>query len=126
MGGGTDYTRDVPRRRSTDLLQAVASMSGAGPSDGGSLATAAEFCARTHEVAFEITAKTVPAPGDAVTLTAGDPPALLNGGGYIGVLSGRDAAALNGCLTLDWEMTGSVTSVDPARDKGTATLTGSR
>jgi hypothetical protein len=33
---------------------------------------------------------------------------------------------LNACLVLDWEMTGNVTSVDPTRGTGTATLTGSR
>lgn len=101
-------------------------MGAAGAASGGSLAAAWEFCTQTHEISFEIIARTPPAPGETVTLAPGNPPALVNGGGPIGVLGGSDADAMNGCLALDWSMSGTVTSVDLARNKGVATIAGGR
>jgi hypothetical protein len=98
----------------------------AGAANGGSLAQATEFCARTHQVPFRLTASTPPARGDPVTLAPGDPPLVVNGGAPIGVVRGRIAAAMNGCLRLDWEMVGTVESVDPAKREGVVVVTGVR
>lgn len=127
MGGGTDYSADVPRKKTGgNLLDAVAALRAVGAANGGSSAADAEFCARTHEVPFEITANAQPAPGDAVRLDPSSPPSLVNGGGPIGILHWSIADALSVCLALDWKMAGVVEQVDPSNRTGIATLTGAR
>jgi hypothetical protein len=126
MGGGRRRRRDVPRRGGRDLLRSVAEIGAAGAANGGSLAMAAEFCAREHRVPIRIEASQPPARGDPVRLVSGNPPIVMNGAGQIGAVLGAAASALNGCLELDWEMTGRVESVNPAAREGLIVVAGVR
>jgi len=101
-------------------------MKAAGDAGGTPLAPAAEFCALPHEVRFRVTAPSPPALGDTVRLARGTPPTLLNGSGVIGVLQDRAADAMNGCLALDWEMAGTIISVDEDSVQGVARIAGVR
>lgn len=125
MGGGQNFRSDVPRQGRRDLLQAVAEVGAAGAANG-SLAQAAEFCARTHEVPFSFVEDLDPSPGDRVDLRLGHPPSLVNGGGQIGTISSSAAEALNGCLELNWRLSGTIKSVDLANRTGRAILVGTR
>jgi hypothetical protein len=115
MGGGKRLRRDVPRRGGRDILSSVAEVGAAGAANGGSLAQAAEFCASPHRVAASLTTRALPGLDESVRLTPGNPPVVVNGGGPIGLVKGSSAKALNGCLRLNWQMVGTVDSVDPGR-----------
>lgn len=126
LGGGRRFQQDVPRRNTTDLLRSVHAIGAAGAANGGSLADANEYCARTHLLSFLVTAQTPPNPGDPITVGHGDPPYVLTPMGPIGRLQGRAVEAIKGCLELEWVLAGEVRSVDATTGEGVIVVTGSR
>lgn len=124
MGGGTKFTGDVQKGKPFDLLAAIAEAGKAGES--GSVAQAAEFCAQTHAAPFRASAGARPAVGAPVRLMLADPPRVISGGIEIGTVDGAIAIAMRGCLTLGYEMSGSVDSFDPQQGSGVLALAGAR
>ncbi len=126
MGGGLERKDSIPRRttaESRSLLRAVSDLSTGIEASGGAVASEDEYCSREHRLAFTITAAVAPATGTQIELTDGDPPRLIGDDGEIGVVDARQAAIRN-CLQSDWEMAGTIATVNPYVGKGVAIVRG--
>lgn len=124
MGGGTKRTPDAPKGEPFDLLGAIAEAGKAGAA--GSVAQAAEFCADLHSVPFRATASS-PAAGAPVRLVLAETPLVVDAtGAEIGIVEGPIAIAMRGCLTLGYEMRGTIESFDPHLGRGTLAIAGAR
>ena len=124
MGGGTKTTADVQKGKPFDLLAAIAEAARAG--EGGSIAQAAEFCAQTHAVPFRAIEGAQLVLGSHVRLVLDEPPRVIGADGEIGTVDGAIAIAMRGCLTLGYEMTGTVDSLDEDHDHGVLAIAGAR
>lgn len=124
MGGGQNFGTDVARAPAIDILAAAAELGSGLEAGGGALATSDEFCSSEHRLAFRLTNGLIPAIGEMVKLRGGDPPQLVGASGPLGVIESRRAAALNNCLAEDWELSGTVLSIDTATGKGIAVVSG--
>lgn len=124
MGGGTKFTADAAKGKPFDLLAAIAEARKTG--EAGSVAQAAEFCAQTHAVPFLAVDSARPAAGTPVRLVLGEPPRVISGSDEIGTVKGPIATAMRGCLTLGYEMAGSVESFDTQARAGRLTIAGRR
>jgi hypothetical protein len=124
VGGGTKFTADVPKGKPFDLLAAIAEAGNPGAS--GSVAQAAEFCAQTHAVPFRAAAGARLTVGTQTRLILADPPRVMSADEEIGTVEGAIATAMRGCLTLGYEMTGTVTSFDEQLGSGVLAIAGAR
>jgi len=124
MGGGTKSTSDVQKGKPFDLLEAIAEASKLG--ELGSVAQAAEFCTEMHTVPFRVNAGERPAAGTPAHLVLADSPLVLSAGNEIGVVDGPIAIAMRGCLTLGYEMSGTIESFDAQRGRGVLSIAGTR
>lgn len=118
MGGGIKYGQDAPKGPPRDILAELAALGTPGFRD------AVQFCAQSHHVEFHAADGNTPHEGQVVELETGDPPRLVAGGSTVGEIRGNIGRALNGCLDLNYSLTGSVDSFDPESRVGLAILVG--
>jgi hypothetical protein len=118
MGGGSKHSQDVPKGPAHNILAELAALGTPGFSD------AVEFCAQSHRVEFLAVDGSAVAPGQVVELVPGEPPRLVSGKDAIGEVQGEIAKALNGCLNLNYSLSGTIDSFDLTTRLGTATLVG--
>lgn len=124
MGGGKSFENDTARPPAVDIMAAAAELSSGLEASGGALATSEEFCAREHRLAFSLTNGLTPITGETVSLQAGEPLQLIGAQGLLGVIESKRAAALNNCLGKEWQLSGTVLSIDAATGKGIALVSG--
>jgi hypothetical protein len=115
MGGGEKNQPDVLKGPPRDVL---AELDGSGGGEDGEV----DACARPRIVEFR--AHGLVQAGTLVTVLAGKPPTVLDGGGQIGVLAGEGAAGVEECLHRGFEMAGIVESPVAAGGVGRLGLTG--
>ena len=124
MGGGQSFKNDTARPPAVDIMAAAAELGSGLEASGGALATSEEFCAREHRLAFRLTNGLTPTTGEGVSLQAGEPLQLIGAQGVLGVIESKRAAALNHCLGEEWQLSGTVLSIDAATGKGIALVSG--
>src|SRR5437868_814495 len=118
MGGGTRYGTDTPKGSPRDILVELAASGAPGFRD------AAEFCTQVHTVEFEAVDGADVWPGQSVRLDAGVPPLLISSEAVVGRVPGQLGQALNGCLAMNFSLTGAVDRFDSITGFGSATLAG--
>lgn len=124
MGGGQSFKNDTARPPAIDIIAAAAELGSGLEAGGGALATSEEFCTREHRLAFHLTNGLIPTTGEGVSLRAGEPLQLIGAQGLLGVIESKRAAALNNCLGEEWQLSGTVLSIDAASGKGIAVVSG--
>lgn len=114
MGGATNFGTDPAKARSIPFLTEVESIKAADAAAGGGLAAATDFCARPHAVTFALAEGVEPpAVGAAVHLeTTGNGLVVVSNDRTLGAVADPQASALQGCLALDYRLTGRVTRVE--------------
>lgn len=124
MGGGQSFENDTARPLAVDIMAAATELGSGLEASGGALATSEEFCAREHRLPFRLTNGLTPTTGEGVSLQAGEPLQLIGAQGLLGVIESKRAAALNNCLGEEWQLSGTVLSIDAATGKGIALVSG--
>jgi hypothetical protein len=118
MGGGTKFSGDSPKGPPRDILAELAAVGAPGFRD------AAAFCGQAHIVEFQAVGDSSVRIGLHVRLDAGTPPLLVSAHEVIGPITSQNAAALSGCLAMNFSLAGVVDTFDPETRVGVASLVG--
>lgn len=118
MGGGTKYGNDAAKGAARDVIAKLANAGAPGFQD------AVRFCVKTHRIEFRAERGIALRSGQGVELLAGDPPALTSGGTPIGHVFGEIGKALDGCILMNFALSGKIEDFDIASGVGHATLCG--
>lgn len=113
MGGGEKHTPDVLKGPPRDVR---AQLEGAGADEE------LDACERPRVVEF--LASRPAQAGTLVMVLAGNPPAVVDGSGQIGVLAGDGVTGVRECLQRGFEMTGILESAAGSGALGRLRLTG--